>query len=115
MTLPDGWEGYDPCGSNTGRPVQCGDCGWKGFEEEVEETIWQLGHHLMERIAPGEILPVGTCPETVIEDGDMTAHPAEPWCITAMSRSRFVASPASWIKSSRLWRRRKPPSGVPVL
>lgn len=61
MKLPDGWKDYDPCCSNPNRPVECGDCGWEGFENEVHETLWQVDG-LLERVSPGEILPVGTCP-----------------------------------------------------
>lgn len=67
--LPDGWSYHDPCGGRECRPVSCGDCGWTGFEDEVEETLWQLDG-LLERVSPGEILPVGTCPATDTPSND---------------------------------------------
>ena len=65
MPVPDGWQEWDPCAhgsASNNRPVQCGDCGWTGFEDDVQETIWQIDS-LLDRVGPGEILPVGTCPE----------------------------------------------------
>jgi hypothetical protein len=65
------WQSYDPCGSDTNRPVVCGDCGWEGREDDVLESIWEIDS-LLERVSPGEILPVGTCPEihSCSKDGD---------------------------------------------
>lgn len=69
MKLPNGWEDYDIHASKSNRPVECGDCGWTGFEDDVEESIWQIDS-LLERVSPGEILPVGTCPEIHLDSKD---------------------------------------------
>jgi hypothetical protein len=36
----------------------CQDCGWKGKQEQTEPIA-----HIFERVAPGEPMPAGQCPE----------------------------------------------------
>lgn len=40
-------------------PAQCDDCGWTGPASQTNQDI----PHLTERIAPGETVPTGECPE----------------------------------------------------
>jgi hypothetical protein len=54
---PKGWQGWDPCSDDKNRPVECGNCGWTGREDEVDEYIPDLS----ERIDAGMIVPVGCC------------------------------------------------------
>ena len=67
--IPEGWETYDVKGHIQRRPVECEDCGWTGFEDEVQETIWQIDS-LLDRVSPGEIMPVGSCPEIHLDSHD---------------------------------------------
>ena len=42
------------------RPVTCQDCGWKGTVGHCEPIA---PRHLPERVATGDIMPAGECPE----------------------------------------------------
>ena len=42
------------------RPVTCQDCGWKGTVAQCEPIA---PRHLPERVAAGDIMPAGECPE----------------------------------------------------
>lgn len=66
--LPDGWQEWDPCSSDRNRPVECGNCDWKGREDEIDTYIPDLS----QRVDPGMIMPVGVCPATHIftKDGN---------------------------------------------
>jgi len=43
------------------RPVECGDCDWKGFENDCEDGLWGISD-ICERLSPGSVVPVGICP-----------------------------------------------------
>lgn len=49
------------------RPVECGDCDWKGFENDIDEGLWGISD-LVERIDQGSIVPVGACPAQVYHE-----------------------------------------------
>ena len=59
--LPDGWESYDPNCSVTNRPVECGNCDWKGHEDDVPDGIWGI-NDICDRLDAGSVVPVGVCP-----------------------------------------------------
>ncbi len=42
------------------RPVACANCEWTGVEAECAEMPV---NSILERVSPGEIMPVGECPE----------------------------------------------------
>jgi hypothetical protein len=64
--LPNGWQAWDPCGGNSNRPVECGNCDWKGFEEAVDDYIPDFA----QRVDAGMIVPVGVCPATHADSKD---------------------------------------------
>ena len=41
--------------------LKCGDCDWVGRENDVRPI--EKAPPLFERVAPGEIMPQGECPE----------------------------------------------------
>ena len=41
--------------------LKCGDCDWVGRKNDVRPI--EKAPHLFERVAPGEIMPQGECPE----------------------------------------------------
>ncbi|MGE3483502.1 MAG: hypothetical protein AB7L09_02100 [Nitrospira sp.] len=55
--LPKGWKSYDPLSGAASRPVRCGDCGWIGVAEDLDEI-----EDLYERVDPGQVMPPGQCP-----------------------------------------------------
>ena len=62
--LPNGWSEYDPCTGNSNRPVQCDNCQWKGFEDDVPDGVWGI-KDICERVDGGMIVPVGVCPAII--------------------------------------------------
>lgn len=44
------------------RSVYCGNCDWTGVESSLEEDLFTTPD-LADRLAPGEEVPVGTCPD----------------------------------------------------
>lgn len=60
MKLPNGWQEWDPNCSVNNRPIQCGDCGWEGFEDDIDDHYI---HDLTERIGPGDFMPYCECPQ----------------------------------------------------
>ena len=59
MELPKGWTDHDPCGGNSNRPVECGQCDWRGHEGDVDDFIPDFS----QRVDPGMIVPAGVCPK----------------------------------------------------
>lgn len=49
-------------GDEDDRPCHCASCDWKGKELELGKALCEI-NHLWERLEPGEITPVGECPE----------------------------------------------------
>ena len=66
MTAPKGWEDYDVCLGESNRPVHCGSCDWKGFEDDVEDGLWGI-NDIEDRLSVGSVVPVGECPATIID------------------------------------------------
>lgn len=58
--LPEGWLPDDPFQWTDNRPVGCPVCGWRGREEDLVDAE----HEILDAIVPGEITPVGRCPDT---------------------------------------------------
>jgi len=69
--LPKGWQDWDPCGGDRNRPVECGNCDWKGFEDDIEDGLWGI-NDLVVRIDPGGIVPVGACPSMLTHENTGT-------------------------------------------
>jgi hypothetical protein len=68
---PEGWQEWDPCCSDNNRPVECGNCDWKGRENDISDGIWGI-NDIYERIDAGSVVPVGVCPavHSCSKDGD---------------------------------------------
>lgn len=64
--IPEGWQEWDPCGGDKNRPVECGDCQWEGFESDIPDGLYGISE-LENRIDPGSIVPVGSCPEQLVD------------------------------------------------
>ena len=64
MTEPKGWSTHDPCATDANRPVECGDCNWVGWEDDVDDGLWGI-NDLVERLDQGGIVPVGACPARI--------------------------------------------------
>lgn len=65
--LPKGWfisqhGAINLTKSSAERPVACADCDWKGTELTLGRQFHEL-HRLVERLYPGDPVPVGECPE----------------------------------------------------
>jgi len=84
--LPRGWKEWDPHGGVARRPVECGDCGWEGFEDEVQESAFELDS-ILERVGPGEIMPVGSCPAI-----RLPSHYGEPICRALVHYSDVIVA-----------------------
>ena len=57
--LRDYWSGvHDEPGSDTASKVACGNCDWRGTEDDCNEI-----EDLHQRVGPGETMPAGECPE----------------------------------------------------
>lgn len=72
MTVPKGWQEWDPCGGDKNRPVECGHCQWEGFENDIPDGIWGIDN-IYDRIDPGSVVPVGPCPAK-LTDSNIGTH-----------------------------------------
>lgn len=64
--MPKGWTVYDPNTGEQNRPVECGNCGWKGRENDIPEGLWGVSD-IYDRLDAGSVVPAGECPGK--EDG----------------------------------------------
>lgn len=65
----DGSVTCDHLDNETVLKVQCDNCGWTGNESELHKTLGEI-HKLAQRLDPGGLVPVGTCPAED-EDGEL--------------------------------------------